>query len=370
MSDVDVVVIGAGVVGLACAARLARDGRSVLVVERHEGFGRETSSRSSEVVHAGMYYPPGSRKARLCVRGNEALPAWCQARNVAHARVGKLIVATSTDEEAALEGILARGRENGSRGLAIVGRDVVERLEPNVIAIAALWSPFTGIVDSHGFMASLVADARAHGADFVWRHEVIGLEPGAAWTVRVRDASGDESAITATRIVNAAGLFADRVAALAGVDVDAAGYRITFFKGSYFRVHRRGLVSRLIYPVPPPSLPGLGIHLTVELDGGIRLGPDVEPRADRTLDYAVDEGRRERFFRAASRYVRGLSLDALAPDQSGMRPKLTVPDGAVPDFVIAEESARGLPGLVNLIGIESPGLTSALPIADEVAALV
>ncbi len=365
----DVVVVGAGVVGLACAARLAARGQRTLVVERHATFGQETSSRNSEVVHAGIYYPEGSLKARLCVAGNRSLYAWCDARGVATARTGKLIVATSAREEPELERIFARATANGVPGLAWVERAELARRYPRLVASRAISSPTTGIVDGHGLMASLAAAARDGGADFAYRHALVALaREGAAWRVELRDPTGEPVALRAARVVNAAGLASDAVAALAGIDVDEAGYRLTWVKGSYFRLRAPGLVDTLVYPVPPPDLRGLGVHVTLDLAGGLRLGPDVEVLAARVADYRVPDEARDAFFAAASTYLRGLFLDDLTPDQAGIRPKLLRPGGAVADFVIAEESARGLPGLVSLIGIESPGLTSALEIAREVDA--
>jgi L-2-hydroxyglutarate oxidase LhgO len=351
----DAVVVGAGVVGLACAERLARAGRSTLVLERHARFGQETSSRNSQVVHSGIYYPTGSLKAELCVRGNASLYAWCERFSVPHARVGKFIVAPTAAGEPELEALLARGQANGVPRLERVPAARVFADEPNVIAAAALWSPDSGIVDAHAFMASLHAEALAHGADFAFAHTLVGAEPRASgWRLVVRDPSGEESSFESACVINSAGLCADEIAALVGGE-----YELRYVKGSYFRL-RRPLVRRLIYPVPEPNLVGLGVHVTVELDGAARLGPDVEPLAGRAIDYSVDETRAPAFFRAASRYLRGLREEDLAPDQSGVRPKLAV--DRVADFVIAADR----PGWINLVGIESPGLTCALEIGERV----
>lgn len=370
--DAEILIVGAGVVGLACAERLARAGRSVIVVEALPGFGRETSSRSSEVIHSGIYYPTGSVKAELCVEGARLLYGWCRERGVEHAAVGKYVVATCEDEEPALDRLLVQAHTNGATEVTRVGRGVLARQEPNVRATAALWSPRTGIIDSHGFMQSLVASAAGAGCTFAWRHRLVGVEraDGAGYRAALVGPSGEGERVEARALVNAAGLHSDEVAALGGVDVDAAGYRLTHVKGSYFRAGRRGLVRHLIYPVPPAGLAGLGLHVTLDLGGGLRIGPDVEVLADRSQPYGVDERRRPTFFAAASRYLDGLTEDDLWPDQSGIRPKLGTPGGAVRDFVIAEESSRGLPGWVNLIGIESPGLTASLAIGERVARLL
>lgn len=370
----DVVVVGAGVVGLACAERIARSGRAVLVIERNKRHGQETSSRNSQVVHAGMYYPTGTLKAELCVRGNASLGAWCEARGVPLSRVGKLIVASDDAGEEELGRILARGRANGCPALDWATKEQLAS-EPNVVARAALWSPRTGIVDVHALMDSLLASARDHGADVALQHAVTEVRrAGSGYVLGVRDASGEVSTFEAPRVVNAAGLWADELARLAGIDVDAAGYRQHFVKGNYFRLQRRGVVSRLVYPVPPKDLAGLGVHVTVELDGAARLGPDVEPITKPATwtapDYRVDESRRAAFFAAASSYVRGLREEDLSPDQSGVRPKLSRAGEPARDFVIAEERARGLPGWVNLVGIESPGMTCALEIGERVSSLL
>jgi L-2-hydroxyglutarate oxidase LhgO len=365
--DADCVVIGAGVVGLACARELAARGRDVLLIERHERFGVETSSRNSEVVHAGIYYPTGSLKARLCAAGNRSLNAWCAARGVPHARLGKVIVATAPEEEAKLDEIARQAAANGVTSLRPLSSRDVREIEPHVRAVRGLWSPDTGIVDSHQLMASLLADAEAGGCTAVWRHEIVAGERGADG-YRVVAKSGSETTELRTRtVVNSAGLEADRVAALPGLDVDACGYRLRYARGHYFRVHprKRHLASHLIYPTPIAG--GLGIHVTLDLAGGVRLGPDVEFLPERVQDYAVAESLRPKFHGAVSRYLEGLEPDDLAPDLAGIRPKLQGPGEPFRDFVIQEETARGLPGWVNLVGIESPGLTCCLEIGRQVA---
>lgn len=365
--DVTAVVVGAGVVGLACAQTLAARGHAVVVLERHERFGVEASSRNSEVVHAGIYYPAGSLKATLCARGNRSLYAWCAERNVPHRRLGKLIVATAPEEEAKLAEILQRAEANGLTSLRPLSPAQVRELEPHVRASAALFSPDTGIVDSHALMASLLADAEAHGCSVAWRHRFHAVQPVAGgYRVAALDEAGGATEITTRWLVNSAGLEAERVAALAGFDVSACGYRLHYARGHYFRVHprKRHLARHLIYPTPAQA--GLGIHVTLDLAGGIRLGPDVQYLPDNVQDYDVSEALRDAFHAAASRYLDGLEPDDLAPDMAGIRPKLQGPGEPVRDFVIAEESARGMCGWVNLVGIESPGLTCALEIGRTV----
>ncbi|MGA2383654.1 MAG: NAD(P)/FAD-dependent oxidoreductase [Gemmatimonadales bacterium] len=365
--DADVVVIGAGVVGLACAQELSARGRDVVLIERHERFGVETSSRNSEVVHAGIYYPAGSLKARLCASGGRSLYAWCQTHGVPHTRLGKLIVATSEEEEPKLDQILRQALENGVTSLQRFALNQIRRIEPHVRATHALWSPDTGIVDSHQLMASLLADAESHGCTVAWRHEVVGAEHLRDGYRVVATSNGETTTLETRCVVNAAGLDADRVAALPGLDVAACRYRLHYARGHYFRVHprKRHLASHLIYPAPHPT--HLGIHVTLDLAGGVRLGPDLQYLESRTQSYDVSESLRPAFHAAVSRYLEGLDEDDLSPDLAGIRPKLQGPGEPFRDFVIQEESARGLPGWVNLVGIESPGLTCCLEIAGLVA---
>jgi L-2-hydroxyglutarate oxidase LhgO len=363
------VVIGAGVVGLAVAARLAPSHPELVVLERNPRHGQETSSRNSEVIHGGMYYPTGSLKARLCVDGNVRLYEYCGAHDVPHARVGKLIVAVAEAELPALDRLLALGTANGVTMHRISAAES-RALEPHVPAVAALLSPNTGIVNAHALMDALLHQARQAGAILQPRSEVVEIErvPGG---YRLGILSGGEvESFTAERVVNAAGLDADRVAGLPGLDVDAAGYRQYPCKGSYFSIAagKASLVSRLVYPLPGHV--SLGVHAVIGLEGRLRFGPDAEYLPDRVQDYRVDPGKRAAFGEAIRRLVPEIADDDIEPDMSGIRPKLQGPGQGFRDFVIAEESARGLPGFVNLVGIDSPGLTSCLAIADEVARLV
>jgi L-2-hydroxyglutarate oxidase LhgO len=361
-------VIGAGALGLASAAALARRGLEVLVLERHEGAGREISSRNSQVIHAGLYYEPGSLKAKSCVEGRRQLYERCAAHSVAHRRTGKLVVATEPDELPALEGLLARGIENGAGDLALLDGAEVARREPRLRARAALWSPESGVVDALGLVASYQAEAESLGATVLFRTRVCGLAraPG-GWRVETLDPGGERVDVEVPRVVNAAGLECERIAALAGIDVERAGWRLHPCKGDYFALAPSlgALTDSLVYPVPVPG--GLGIHLTRDLAGRSLLGPDVEwveaPR------YEVDPRKAELFARAAERYLPEVLPEHLSPEFAGVRPKLQAPGEPPRDFVVEESSGRGAPGLVNLIGIESPGLTAAGAIAERVAAL-
>jgi len=364
MDSVHITVIGAGVVGLAIAAGLSRTGQDVLVLEQHEHYGQEISSRNSEVIHAGIYYPAGSLKARLCVEGSQELYRYCEQHTIRHRRIGKLIVARTRDEESELSAILRAGQANGARDLTLIGREDLRVLEPRVKAVAAIHSPHTGIIDAHGLMRQLYHEAQAGGAVFSFGSCVTAIERSAdGYVVAVEP---EHYRFTTEILINAAGLHADRIAALAGVDIDAAEYRIHFWKGSYFSYAKPSPVRHLIYPLPHAGLAGLGIHATLDLGGRLRFGPDAEP-VD-ALDYRVDSGKQERFFDAASSIIDGLEKEPFAPDMAGVRPKLG--GQGVRDFIIRHEADRGLRGLINLVGIESPGLTSCLAIARMVGEMV
>ena len=368
MEQVDVLVVGAGVVGLAVAERLA-GGREVAVVERHDGFGRETSSRNSEVIHAGLYYDERMLKTRLCVRGNPLLYERCARRGIPHARTQKIVVATTAAEEEPLRALRAQAVRNGVPGVRLIGREEIRRLEPQAEGLLGLLSPDSGIVDSHALMAHLEAEAKGKGATVAYGAEVTAIRrvPG-GYEAQVRDADGGLFALRAAALVNSAGLQADRLAALAGIDVDAAGYRIRPCKGEYFRVadRHRGRLTRLVYPLPSPI--HLGAHAVLQLDGRLKVGPSsfyVD-----TLDYSVDPSHGRDFWEKAHPFLPFLSPEDLSPDQSGIRPKLHGPGEPIADWVIREEADHGLPGLVDLVGMESPGLTACLAIAEEVAGLL
>ena len=362
--DLDCLVIGAGAVGLACAVALAQRGREVLVAEATGGIGSGVSSRNSEVVHAGIYYPTGSLKHRLCVEGRRALYAYAASRNVMHRKCGKLIVATSAEEEAQIAALHRRAIENEVEGMRLLSRVEAEALEPNLRCVSALLSPETGLIDSHGFMLALLGDLEAAGGSISFETIVEGGEPlpGGGFAVRV----GGET-IRCRAVINSAGLDAQRIAAALGAPT-AAIPTLTLAKGSYFGCSGKPAFTHLIYPAPVDG--GLGVHLTLDLAGRMRFGPDVEwlDHADPArVDYTVDLKRAASFYDAIRRYWPALPDDALSADYSGCRPKLSRRGEPAADFRIDGAEKHGLPGLVNLFGVELPGLTSSLAIAELAA---
>jgi L-2-hydroxyglutarate oxidase LhgO len=365
--DTDAVVIGAGVVGLACARALALGGHDVLVVEALDSFGTVTSSRNSEVIHAGLHYPPNSLKARLCVAGKHLLYEYCAARGIAHRRCGKLIVATSSDQVAQLESIREVARANGVQDLSLLTAAQAGALEPELRCVAALHSPSTGIVDSHAFMLSLLADLESHGGNVIFRSPLLSaaLTPQG---IELQVGGQEPAAVMARLVVNAAGLNASGIARrFDGLPPDTIP-DTRYCKGNYFGLEGRAPFSRLIYPVPEAA--GLGVHLTLDLGGQARFGPDTEwlsATGPESIDYAVDAARGNAFHAEIRRYWPGLRDGSLSPAYSGVRPKIFVAGAPVGDFVISGPSTHGIPHLVNLFGIESPGLTSSLAIADAVA---
>lgn len=368
MDRLDTVVIGAGVVGLALARELAVEhGREVTVIEAADAFGTGISARNSEVIHGGLYYPPGSRKARWCVEGRQRLVGWCRLMGVEHRICGKLIVAQA-GEIAALERIEARARAAGVTELQWRDAAAARTMEPALRCEAALWSPVTGIVDSHGLMRSLLADLERAGGVLAVSSQVVGGTVGLTRPHRLRVMAGAETVtIEADRVVNAAGLDAPAVAAsLDGLPPEAIP-RQWRAKGHYFSLSGRAPFSRLIYPAPSEA--GLGIHLTLDLAGQARFGPDVEWLDEAAADdYAVDPARQPLFEAAIRRYWPALADGALQPAYSGIRPKLVGPGVEAADFRIDGPAEHGVPGLVQLFGIESPGLTASLALAAEVAA--
>ena len=365
MSDqLDCVIVGAGVVGLAIGRSLALAGREVVVLEAESEIGMHTSSRNSEVIHAGLYYATDTLKARLCVSGKAMLYDYCEARHVPVNRIGKLIVASGDAEIARLHAIKEQGAKNGVTDLQLLSAREARELEPAVACDAAMLSPSTGIIDSHALMLSLQGEIEAHGGYVVPNSRVTKVRPMSDGFELAVDGSADP--VTCKTLVNSAGLFAGDLAdAIEGFPVDARP-PVRYAIGHYYAYQGKSPFNHLVYPVPVDG--GLGIHATNDMGGSARFGPDVE-WVDR-IDYDFDDTRKERFAEAIRRYFPTLDESRLASAYTGIRPKLSGPGEAAHDFVIQGAEAHGVPGLVNLFGIESPGLTAALAIGDHVAEMV
>jgi L-2-hydroxyglutarate oxidase LhgO len=366
--DVDVVIIGAGAVGLAVAAEFARSGRDVLVLEATAGIGTGTSSRNSEVIHGGMYYPTGSLRHRMCVTGRRKLYSYLEERRVPHLKRGKLIVATNDDETRKIEAIHATGLQNDVENLKVISGAEAVAWEPSLFCTAALWSPETGVVDSHAYMLALQGEIEDHGGMLAFETPVARVEliPGGGF--RVATGGREPARISCRRLINSAGLYAHRIArSVEGYPADLIP-RLVLAKGNYFGCSGKPAFSRLIYPAPVDG--GLGVHVTLDLAGRMRFGPDVEWLTitdPGEVNYTVDPRRSESFYDAIRRYWPGLPDGAITPDYSGCRSKLSGPGEPAADFRIDGPEIHGVEGLVNLFGIESPGLTSSLAIAEEVS---
>ena len=359
MDRVDAVVIGAGVVGLAVARALATAGRDVVILEAEDAIGTHTSSRNSEVIHAGIYYPQGSLKARACVEGRQRLYDYCAERSVPHRRCGKLIVATDAAQLEELEGIRQKAHANGVTDVVHVSQAQARAMEPELHCVAALHSPSTGIIDSHALMLAYLGDAERAGAMLALKSP---FAKGVVRTGGIELHVAGAEPILAAEVVNSAGLRAPSLARrIEGYPAELAPPEL-YAKGNYYSLARRPPFSRLVYPVPEPG--GLGVHVTLDLAGRARFGPDVE-WVD-SIDYTVDPRRAERFYAAIRRYWPGLPDGALEPGYAGIRPKISGKDVPAADFLVQGPRAHGVPGLVNLFGIESPGLTASLPLADAV----
>jgi L-2-hydroxyglutarate oxidase LhgO len=358
MERVEAVVIGAGVVGLAVARALAMAGREVVILEAEDAIGTHTSSRNSEVIHAGIYYPKGSLKALSCVKGKQLIYAYCDSHGVPYRRCGKLIVAANEDQTGELQNIRAKAHANGVTDVGFVEKKQIREWEPELRCVAALHSPSTGIIDSHALMLAYLGDAEAHGAMLALNSPLVGGEITKDGIVL----HTNDMTLKASTLINSAGLRAPSVAKSIEGFEEKFVPRELYAKGNYYSLARKNPFSRLIYPVPEPG--GLGVHVTLDLGGQARFGPDVE-WVDR-IGYDVDPGRAERFYAAIRRYWPGLPDGALLPGYSGIRPKTAGPGEPAPDFHIQGPREHGVPGLVHLFGIESPGLTASLALAQAV----
>ena len=359
--SVDCVVVGAGVVGLAVARALALAGREVIVVEAAEGIGTETSSRNSEVIHAGIYYPKGSLMARTCVAGRRLLYAYCAAHGVPHRNCGKLIVATNDAESDKLAEIKGRAEANGVEGMRLLDAREAMTMEPNLLCTAALLSPSTGIVDSHAYMLALQGDAEGGGAMFAF-HSPVSRARAIDGGLEIEVGGTEPMNLRCRLLVNSAGLHAPALAKkIAGMPSDRVPTAY-YAKGNYFTLTGRSPFSHLIYPVPVPG--GLGVHITVDMGGQAKFGPDVEWIDG--IDYTVDPHRADKFYAAVRRYWPALKDGALQPGYAGIRPKIVPPGAPGQDFTVQGPAEHGVPGLINLFGIESPGLTASLALAERV----
>jgi len=360
-----VLVIGAGVVGLAIARAAARAGHEVIVAEATGGIGNGVSSRNSEVIHGGMYYPTGSERAKHCVRGRRLLYEFCASHGVPHKKVGKLIVATDEKQTAKIEGIARQGEINGVEGLEFLGGNAARAMEPALSCVAALYSPETGIIDSHAFMLALEGDLEDGGGMIAFNTPVEGLHPSRdGWEVRFGGA--EAGVMTVDAVINAAGLGAQKLARATEGYAVARVPRLVLAKGNYFGFAGKPAFSHLIYPAPVEG--GLGTHVTLDMAGRMRFGPDVEWIEQES--YTVDPKRADSFYASVRSYFPALPDNSLVPDYCGIRPKLTGKGEAAADFLVDGPAGHGLPRLVHLFGIESPGLTSSLSIAEEVVAQI
>ncbi len=361
--DADITIIGAGIIGLAVASEVADSGKGIYILEKNESHGMGISSRNSEVVHAGIYYPAGSLKATLCVEGRELLYETCAKNRIPHKRLGKLIIATTGQEMDEIERLMENAIRNGVCSVSFLDAARIKGIEPNIKAVGALYSPDTGILDAHSLMDYYLHSARMRGAEVVYSTEVSGIEKASeGYRIHTRNNSGEYFEFTTEKVVNAAGLHSDTVAGMIGRE-----YALHYCKGDYFSIGnvKKGMVTRLIYPVPEKDYAGLGVHLTLDLNGRMKLGPDTA-YIDRTEDYRVCASKSGQFYESAVRFLPFIRREDIVPDMSGIRPKLQGPGDRFRDFIISED----LPGFVNLVGIESPGLTAAPAIARHVRKLL
>jgi len=369
MDKVDITIIGAGVVGLAIAARISDKRKSVVVLERNWKFGQETSSRNSEVIHSGIYYRPGSMKGALCLEGNERMYRLCKEQNIKHRKIEKIIVAFNKDEIQKLEQLYENGKTIGVKGMVLLKENEARQLEPNLNVPAAILCPSTGIVDSHALMEFFRFRAEEKGVVISFASEATGIEKMAGgYTVLVRDSDGKEFSFFSQAVINAAGLDADKVAHMAGIDIKKEGYELQYVKGEYFQVDDkyRGVFNRLIYPLPEKN--GLGIHTVVDIEKRLRLGPNAF-NVDK-IEYSVKENHKQEFLNFIKKLIPSINMQELEPDMSGIRPQITPDKDGFRDFIINHEKEKGLPLFINLIGIESPGLTASPAIGEYVVKLL
>ncbi|MBC8385763.1 MAG: NAD(P)/FAD-dependent oxidoreductase [Candidatus Cloacimonetes bacterium] len=365
MEKVNILVIGAGAVGLSIAKILSEDYEDIVLVDKEESYGRHTSSRNSEVLHSGIYYPQNSLKAFHCVRGLDLLYDFCKRKDIPYKNCGKIVVATSEEELPALEKLKENGEKNGVQGLRIIEKEECRELEPQVKAIKGMFVPSTGIVDTHKLMQKLEIEAENNDAFTVYDMEVKAIEKTDDDTYLVTFTNGEVFEVNI--VINSAGLFSDKIAEMVGIDTIKEDLKIYWCKGEYYKANTIKNITHLVYPLPDPKGIFLGIHLTINLNGEVRFGPNAYYVDD--LNYAMDETYKEEFLKAVNNYI-PVDSESLHLDDSGIRPKLQGPNDSFRDFYINEETKKGFPNFINLIGIESPGLTSCLSIAEEIREIV
>jgi L-2-hydroxyglutarate oxidase LhgO len=369
--DAEISIIGAGVIGLAIAEKVSEENKNVYLIEKHPSFGQETSSRNSEVIHAGIYYTKDSLKARLCIEGKRLLYDYCRKYDVPFKNCGKLIVATAEEEIEVIEGIRNTAIKNGVDDLKVLEREQISELEPNIFALKALFSPSTGIVDSHSLMKQFETNSINNGCQIAYGSEVTEISQiKNGYKITLLDADKKLYNFTTRIVINSAGLTSDKVSEMVGIN--DKNLEILFCKGEYFRINppKNRLITRLVYPVPHPNMEGIGIHVTIDMGGGVKLGPDVKYLESNVYDYKLTASKQEAFYSSAKKFLPFLEFDDIAPEMAGIRPKIQKPGEPLKDFYISEETGRGYPGFINLIGMESPGLTASIAIAKYVNSII
>jgi len=359
------------VIGLAIAMKVSEKYKNVFLLEKHTSFGQETSSRNSEVIHAGIYYTKDSLKAKLCIEGKWLLYDYCRKYDVPFKNCGKLIVATSEEEISVIEGIRQTALKNGVDDLVVLGKEQISELEPNIFALKALYSPSTGIVDSHTLMKQYETNAVNNGCQVVYGSEVTGIRKiKNGYEITLLDSDKKNYSFTSNIVINSAGLTSDKISEMVGINDD--NLKILFCKGEYFRINppKNRLINRLVYPVPHQNMEGIGIHVTIDMGGGVKLGPDVKYLESNIYDYKLTASKQDAFYKSAKKFLPFLEFEDVAPEMAGIRPKIQRPGEPLRDFYIMEETERGYPGFINLIGMESPGLTSSISIAKYVERLI
>jgi len=367
MEKTDITIIGAGVIGLAIARELSAKYKNIILLEKNEKFGQETSSRNSEVIHAGIYYPEDTLKARLCVEGKKLLYEFLEKYSIPYKQCGKFIVAVEKDEIDDLSRIAEQAKKNGVLDLKYINKNELQRQISGINGECALFSPSTGIFDTHKFMQALETQSIDNSVLVSYNSEVVGIiRENNCYKLQIKEVSGEIFEFLSNIVINCAGLFCEKVAQMVGIDTESAGYKIYYAKGEYFGLpgKYKDSFQSLIYPVIPKNAKSLGIHTVLDLQNMIKLGPNIF--YVNKIDYSVDESHKTEFYNAVKRYFPFIKKEELTPDMAGIRPKLQGPGDDFRDFIIQEESPKGLPGFINLIGIDSPGLTASLAIARYV----